>query len=128
MAIVRIEELIYGVDDFAACARFFDDAGLDQVAANDTAVSFCTPVGQLLHFRRSDDPMLPPLPPAAASGPNIREIIWGVDAPADLDALEREHIERVLVKAQSEKDAARILGIDVSTLYRKRKKFTAPGG
>ncbi|HEX4620528.1 MAG TPA: sigma-54 dependent transcriptional regulator [Myxococcaceae bacterium] len=44
-----------------------------------------------------------------------------------LDALEREHIERVLARAPSEKDAARILGIDASTLYRKRKRYQSDG-
>ena len=44
-----------------------------------------------------------------------------------LDALEREHIERVLSRAASEKEAARILGIDASTLYRKRKRYQSDG-
>jgi NtrC-family two-component system response regulator AlgB len=44
-----------------------------------------------------------------------------------LDALEREHIERVLARAPSEKEAARILGIDASTLYRKRKRYQTDG-
>jgi NtrC-family two-component system response regulator AlgB len=44
-----------------------------------------------------------------------------------LDALEREHIERVLARAPSEKEAARILGIDASTLYRKRKRYQSDG-
>jgi NtrC-family two-component system response regulator AlgB len=40
-----------------------------------------------------------------------------------LDQLEREHIERVVARAATLDDAARILGIDASTLYRKRKKY-----
>jgi NtrC-family two-component system response regulator AlgB len=40
-----------------------------------------------------------------------------------IDQIERDHIERVLARAPSLDDAARILGIDASTLYRKRKKF-----
>ena len=42
-----------------------------------------------------------------------------------LDQIEREHIERVASRAATLDDAARILGIDASTLYRKRKKFDA---
>jgi NtrC-family two-component system response regulator AlgB len=40
-----------------------------------------------------------------------------------LDDLEREHILRVLARATSADEAARILGIDASTLWRKRKKY-----
>ena len=40
-----------------------------------------------------------------------------------LDQLEREHIERVVARAPTLDDAARVLGIDASTLYRKRKKY-----
>jgi NtrC-family two-component system response regulator AlgB len=40
-----------------------------------------------------------------------------------LDQIEREHIERVAFRADTLEDAARILGIDASTLYRKRKKY-----
>jgi len=40
-----------------------------------------------------------------------------------LEALEREHILRVLARAANLDDAARILGIDASTLWRKRKKY-----
>jgi len=42
-----------------------------------------------------------------------------------LDQIEREHIERVAAHAATLEDAARILGIDASTLYRKRKKYEA---
>jgi NtrC-family two-component system response regulator AlgB len=40
-----------------------------------------------------------------------------------LDALEAEHVRRVLAAAPSLDDAARTLGIDPSTLYRKRKRY-----
>jgi NtrC-family two-component system response regulator AlgB len=40
-----------------------------------------------------------------------------------LDDLEREHVLQVLARAASLEDAARVLGIDVSTLWRKRKKY-----
>jgi NtrC-family two-component system response regulator AlgB len=40
-----------------------------------------------------------------------------------LDDVEREHIERVVARAKSLEDAARILGIDASTLWRKRKRY-----
>jgi NtrC-family two-component system response regulator AlgB len=43
--------------------------------------------------------------------------------PVTLEELEAEHIRRVVASAPSLDDAARILGIDPSTLYRKRKRF-----
>jgi NtrC-family two-component system response regulator AlgB len=40
-----------------------------------------------------------------------------------LDQIEREHILRVLFRAKTGDEAAKILGIDASTLWRKRRKY-----
>jgi NtrC-family two-component system response regulator AlgB len=40
-----------------------------------------------------------------------------------LEALEREHILRVLARVDRMDEAAHILGIDASTLWRKRRKY-----
>jgi NtrC-family two-component system response regulator AlgB len=40
-----------------------------------------------------------------------------------VEEVEREHILRVLAQAPSLEDAARILGIDASTLWRKRRRW-----
>jgi two-component system, NtrC family, response regulator AlgB len=40
-----------------------------------------------------------------------------------VDAIEREHILRVLARTATLEEAAQILGLDVSTLRRKRKRF-----
>ena len=40
-----------------------------------------------------------------------------------LEEIEREHIARVVIHASSFEAAARILGIDVTTLQRKRKRY-----
>jgi NtrC-family two-component system response regulator AlgB len=40
-----------------------------------------------------------------------------------LDAVMEAHIRRVIARADSYEQAARILGIDKSTLYRWRKRF-----
>ena len=45
--------------------------------------------------------------------------------PVTLDELEAEHIRRVVASAPSLDEAAKILGIDPSTLYRKRKRSIA---
>jgi NtrC-family two-component system response regulator AlgB len=44
-----------------------------------------------------------------------------------LDEIEAEHIRRVVATAPSLDDAAKTLGIDPSTLWRKRKRVGKPG-
>jgi NtrC-family two-component system response regulator AlgB len=53
---------------------------------------------------------------APATGPALGDDVT-------LDDVEKEHIRRVLLRAGSLDDAARILGIDPSTLWRKRKRY-----
>ena len=40
-----------------------------------------------------------------------------------VDELEREHIRLVISKTKNLGEAARVLGIDAATLYRKRKRW-----
>ncbi len=49
----------------------------------------------------------------------------GIDVGAriTLDQLEAEHIRRVLASVPTVEEAAQVLGIDPSTLYRKRKRY-----
>jgi NtrC-family two-component system response regulator AlgB len=44
-------------------------------------------------------------------------------APLTLDQIEAEHIRRVLAMTGTMEEAARVLGVDPSTLYRKRKRY-----
>ena len=46
-----------------------------------------------------------------------------VGEPVTLEKLEAEHIRLILARTPSREDAARVLGIDPSTLYRKRKQL-----
>jgi NtrC-family two-component system response regulator AlgB len=46
-----------------------------------------------------------------------------IGALVSLDALEREHIARVIARSPSLEAAARTLGIDATTLQRKRKRY-----
>ncbi len=46
-----------------------------------------------------------------------------VGARVTIDALEAEHIRRILATARNLEEAARTLGIDPATLYRKRQKL-----
>ena len=47
----------------------------------------------------------------------------GVGENCTLEELEREHVLRVLSRTPTLEEAAQVLGIDASTLWRKRKKF-----
>jgi NtrC-family two-component system response regulator AlgB len=53
--------------------------------------------------------------------PGRPEVALGADV--SLEALEREHIARVVARVPSFEAAARVLGIDVTTLQRKRKRY-----
>jgi NtrC-family two-component system response regulator AlgB len=53
--------------------------------------------------------------------PGRAEVALGADV--SIEALEREHIARVVARAPSFEAAARILGIDVTTLQRKRRRY-----
>ncbi|MNZ30792.1 Alginate biosynthesis transcriptional regulatory protein AlgB [compost metagenome] len=46
-----------------------------------------------------------------------------IGAAMSLDELERAHIEAVLATSETLDQAAKTLGIDASTLYRKRKQY-----
>ncbi|HTR53630.1 MAG TPA: sigma-54 dependent transcriptional regulator [Kofleriaceae bacterium] len=67
-----------------------------------------------------DDLGIPPAP-ADAAQPAAAEVALGADV--SIEALEREHIARVIARATTLEAAARILGIDASTLQRKRKRY-----
>jgi NtrC-family two-component system response regulator AlgB len=62
------------------------------------------------------------IPLETGGGPHIRAgSILGTDV--SLEDVEREHIARVVARAPSLEAAARTLGIDATTLQRKRKKY-----
>jgi catechol-2,3-dioxygenase len=87
MPILRIEKIVYGVEDIGTCARFFEDVGLEPVRADPAEAVLRTPANQLVVLRKADDPGLPKAP---AVGPGIREIVWGVDSESGLSAIRSE--------------------------------------
>jgi NtrC-family two-component system response regulator AlgB len=64
--------------------------------------------------------LVPPAEAMAAGRP-ARAPVLGEDV--SLEEIEREHIARVVARAPSFEAAARILGIDATTLQRKRKRY-----
>ena len=85
MALLGVQSLIYGVDDLDAAARFYDDFGLDATRRGADGVDYALEDGGTVLVRRNDDPALPP---RFTTMPGVREVIWGVDSQAALDALE----------------------------------------
>jgi catechol 2,3-dioxygenase-like lactoylglutathione lyase family enzyme len=79
MGIVGLERIVYGVEDLPLARRFFTEWGLtpegDIFRAGD---------GTGIELRAKDDPGLPP---AVEPGSTCREIIWGVEGIAALEAL-----------------------------------------
>jgi NtrC-family two-component system response regulator AlgB len=74
---------------------------------------------------RSDTLSAQDLAPSGSSGSN-GQLPSGRPSLGDLlplEEIEREHIARVLAKADSFEAAAKALGIDTSTLQRKRKRY-----
>ncbi|HEY1849532.1 MAG TPA: sigma-54 dependent transcriptional regulator [Candidatus Binataceae bacterium] len=69
--------------------------------------------GDLITPEYLPDAMFQDAPPASAPGAH----------PASLEEVEREQIMRVLGESPTLEDAAETLGINVSTLWRKRKRY-----
>ncbi|MCZ0991233.1 VOC family protein [Streptomyces diastatochromogenes] len=84
MGIQRIESVTYSIDDLDECVRFFDDFGLFLLERTDEHAVFETLTGQTLHLDTLPGPLLPP---PVESGPTLREVVWGVDTPQELERL-----------------------------------------
>ena len=73
----------------------------------------------------SDEIGLPDLPEKLCRSPGkIQAEGVRVGATVSLEELESEHIARVIQQAATMEEAAKILGIDPATLYRKRKRLS----
>ena len=68
-----------------------------------------------------DDLGIPPALDDNGPGAPVGDVTLGADVT--IDALEREHIARVVARSATLEVAARTLGIDPSTLQRKRKRY-----
>jgi two-component system, NtrC family, response regulator AlgB len=68
-------------------------------------------------------PVIPGNGPDALKGPGWARATPVLGGDVSLEDLEREHVARVVAWAPSFEAAARILGIDATTLQRKRKRY-----
>ena len=87
MTLLGVQSLVYGIDDLDTCTRFYEDFGLELAQRDSTIARFQLEEGSSVILRRRDDAALPP---AFLTEPGPREIIWGVDSRASLEAVVRE--------------------------------------
>src|SRR5712671_1651506 len=84
MAILGIESLSYGVEDVEKSCTFFEDFGLRLAASAGSVGRFDLPEGSHVLIKHRNDPALPQ---SSLVGDGVREVIWGVDTEAALEAL-----------------------------------------
>ncbi len=84
MSIVGVSRLIYGVDNLDDSVRFYEDFGLPLAHRDDQQADFTLMEGSTVSLRPKDDPTLPE-PVNDLSG--VREVVWGVDTKAALNAI-----------------------------------------
>ena len=84
MPVAGIDEITFGAASLADCRRFYLDWGLDLVSEADDELVFECLNGCRVRVARSDKPGLPA---GLEPDPTLREVVWGVDGPAALDAL-----------------------------------------
>jgi len=87
MPIQTVTAVVLGVEDMAACRRFFSDFGLSELSQANDCPTFTTIDKSEMRLRLADDPGLPP---AVTTGPTVREVVWGVDDVATLQRIAAE--------------------------------------
>ena len=83
MPILGIESLIYGVEDLEESTRFFDDFGLPAFEKTNKKTHYRLEEGSNVILMHLDDPDLI----KGFEDKGVKEITWGVDSQASLDAL-----------------------------------------
>ncbi len=84
MSIAGIDAITYSTARWDDARRFFTDWGLKSLRDTADALDWETLTGARVRVRRPEDASL--APPIEA-GPTLREVAWGVESEADLDAL-----------------------------------------
>jgi catechol 2,3-dioxygenase-like lactoylglutathione lyase family enzyme len=79
-----IDEIVYGVEDMAACERFLTDWGLQHNSDGSIGGSFTTLDNSTVTIVPHDDAALPP---AFEAESTLRRVVWGVTSETDLEAV-----------------------------------------
>ena len=81
MSITGIDRVVFGVEDLAACERFYADFGLKLLRKSDVSLDYETINGCEVAIRLASDPSLPP---AIEPGPTLRQVIWSAQDENDM--------------------------------------------
>lgn len=84
MRVLGIDEITFGVVDLAASRQFFDDWGLKLLREDTQTLVFETLNGCRVSVAQSGKPGLPA---GVEPDPTLREVVWGVESEADLNAV-----------------------------------------
>lgn len=84
MPVAGIDEITFGAASLAECRRFYLDWGLSLVSEADDQLVFECLNGCGVRVARSDKPGLPV---GVEPDPTLREVVWGVDSQATLEAV-----------------------------------------
>ncbi|MEN9010952.1 MAG: VOC family protein [Yoonia sp.] len=87
MNIIGPDYLVFGVDDLQASITYLEDFGLTPVGVDETGGLFEALDGTGVIVRAKADPSLPDSLPTATM---LRQQVYGVVAPSDIDAIEAE--------------------------------------
>jgi hypothetical protein len=104
MSILGVDRIYYGAANVGLATRFHKDYGLDCVEESASGADFRLLNDTSVHIRRAADGKLPPakIDWAGLSGSTAREVIWGVDTSAALDAIGAELGKDREVRADNE--------------------------
>ena len=85
MSILGIESVVFGVSDLAEHTRFWTDFGLSAETVSDDETVFRLPSGSRVILLRHGDARLPSPDPFPGDG--LKETVWGLDCPDDLERI-----------------------------------------
>jgi len=133
MKIVGLDNLLFGVDDVAACTQYLTDYGLKPSGVSASGGRFEALDGTAVTIARADDPRLPaPLGTASL----LRKTIYGVADTASLEAIATELAKDRPVRRlddgsiEAMDDMGFMLGFQVSIrrpLHLQPERVNAPG-
>ncbi len=95
MNILGVERIYYGVSDIDWAARFHQHWGLTRMDSAAAGADFALPDGTSIHLRAANDGGLPPprIEWAGLNDATAREVVWGADSKATLDAIGAEIVK-----------------------------------
>lgn len=125
MNIIGPDELVFGVDDVAACTQYLTDYGLRPVGADTQGRRFEALDGTAVIVHAAHDESIPP---AMGTATSLRETVYGVGDDAALEAIAAELRKDRQVKRADDGSVSCIDDMGFALRFRRtiRRKFRAP--